>query len=83
MLCSQVKDISKRKDSPNLASEDRTIGKESPRKSAVSAHVNPFKILDHVLNTKVELAVEKYGVSRELSTLLADSIKLERNRQHP
>jgi len=78
------KDISKRKDSPNLVSEDRTIEKKSPRKSAVSAHVNPFKILDHVLNTKVELAVgEIIGVSRELSTLLADSIKVRTQPSAP
>jgi len=71
------KAISKRKEQPNRVSEDRTIEKRPPRKSAVSAHVNPFNVLDHVLNTKVELAVgEIIGVSRELSTLLADSIKI-------
>ena len=59
--------ILKRKDQPNLASEERTVEKKVPHKSAVAAHVNPFKILDHVLNMKVELAVgEILGGSRKL-----------------
>ena len=67
-----------KKDHPNVAAEEKSVEKKVPRKSAVSAHVNPFKVLDHVLNTKVELAVgEIIGVSRELSTLLADSIKIK------
>ena len=50
--------------------------KRLPRKSAISNHVDPFKLLNHVLNAKVELAVgEVFGVSRELSQMLADSIK--------
>jgi len=50
--------------------------KRAPRKSAISAHVDPFKLLNHVLNAKVELAVgEVFAVSRELSNLLAESIK--------
>ena len=61
-----------------MGSEDRTTERKPPQKSAVSAHVNPFKILDHVLNTKVELAVgEIIGVSCELLTLLMDSIKIK------
>jgi hypothetical protein len=72
------KSVLNRKDHPNVATEDRAVEKKAPRKSAISAHVNPFKILDHVLNTKVELAVgEVIGVSRELSTLLAESIKMK------
>jgi hypothetical protein len=73
-----------RKDHLKMATEDRSLEKKLPRKSAVSAHVNPFKILDHVLNTKVELAVgEVIGVSRELSTLLADSIKIKTQASVP
>jgi len=50
--------------------------KRLPRKSAISNHVDPFKLLNHVLNAKVELAVgEVFAVSRELSQMLADSIK--------
>jgi len=61
-----------------LVTEDKAVEKRVPRKSAVAAHVNPFNVLNHVLNTKVELAVgEIFGVSRELSTMLADSIKIK------
>src|SRR6202451_748577 len=43
---------------------------------AVSAQVNPCAVLDQVLNAKVELAVgELIGVSRELSSQLANVIK--------
>lgn len=46
------------------------------RRSAVSAQVNPLAVLDEVLNAKVELAVgELIGVSRELSSQLANVIK--------
>ena len=67
-----------RKDHPKLVTEDKAVEKRVPRKSAVAAHVNPFNVLNHVLNTKVELAVgEIFGISRELSTMLADSIKIK------
>ena len=50
--------------------------KRLPRRSAVSAQVNPLAVLDQVLNAKVELAVgELIGVSRELSSQLANVIK--------
>ena len=46
------------------ASEDKVADRKPLRKSAVSAHINPFEILDQVLSTKVELAVgEVIGVS--------------------
>jgi hypothetical protein len=81
---SRPKDTQIRKDHPKVATEERVIEKKAPRKSAVSAHVNPFKILDHVLNTKVELSVgEIIGVSRELSTLLAESIKIKTQASAP
>src|SRR6266436_3453762 len=66
------------KPTPIKATEEKLTERKPLRKSAVSAHINPFKILDHVLSTKVELAVgEVIGVSRELSMLLADSIKVK------
>lgn len=48
------------------------------RKSAVSDHVNSFDVLNRLLGTKVELAVgEVIGVSRELSAMLSDTIKMK------
>jgi hypothetical protein len=58
--------------------EDKIIEKKSPHKSAISAHINPFKVPDHVLNSKVELAVgEVFGISHKLLNLLADSMKFK------
>jgi len=72
------KDILMQDPAPIKASENKIAERKPLRKSAVSAHINPFKILDQVLSTKVELAVgEVIGVSRELSMLLADSIKVK------
>jgi hypothetical protein len=78
ILSPASKDVLMRDPSPIKATEDKPTERKPLRKSAVSAHINPFKILDHVLSTKVELAVgEVIGVSRELSMLLADSIKVK------
>jgi hypothetical protein len=56
--------------------------KRPQRKSAVSEHVNSLKVLDQVLNAKVELAVgEIIGVSRELSGQLAEVIKYKPAKQ--
>ena len=58
------KENSIRKDRLKVATKERTVERKTPCGSAVSAHINPFKVLDHVLNTKVELAVgEIIGVS--------------------
>ena len=55
--------------------------KPSPRKSAVSAHVDPMTVLTRLLSTPVQLQVgEVLGVSKELSGLLNDSIKLKSTR---
>jgi hypothetical protein len=52
--------------------------KPTPRKSAVSAHVDPMAVLTQLLSTPVQLQVgEVLGISRELSGLLNDSIKLK------
>jgi len=49
-----------------------------PRKSAVSAHIDPMNIMNQLLDARVSLAVgEVLGVSRELSGMLSDSIKLK------
>lgn len=65
----------------NVSSETRiqsTDRKTVPRRSAVSAHVDPMNIMNQLLNTRVSLAVgEVLGVSRELSGMLSDSIKLK------
>jgi hypothetical protein len=78
LISPATRDILMRDPAPIKASEDKVAERKPLRKSAVSAHINPFKILDQVLSTKVELAVgEVIGVSRELSMLLADSIKVK------
>jgi hypothetical protein len=60
------------------------IQKRATRRSAVSEHVDTFKILDRLLDAKVELAVgEVIGVSRELSSMLADSIKIKSIKKDP
>jgi C4-type Zn-finger protein len=52
--------------------------KPTPRKSAVSAHVDPMAVLTQLLSTPVQLQVgEVLGISKELSGLLNDSIKLK------
>ena len=78
VLSPASRDILMRDPTPIKATEDKLTERKPLRKSAVSAHISPFKILDHILSAKVELAVgEVIGVSRELSTLLADSIKVK------
>src|SRR3984885_628269 len=78
VLSPASKDILMRDPTPIKATEDKLTERKPLRKSAVSAHISPFKILDHILSAKVELAVgEVIGVSRELSTLLAESIKVK------
>ena len=48
----------------------------------VSAHVNKFWVLDHLLGTRVELSVGKvFMVSKELSVMLTDAIKLSQQVQ--
>jgi hypothetical protein len=55
--------------------------KPSPRKSAVLAHVDPMTVLTQLLSIPVQLQVgEVLGVSKELSGLLNDSIKLKSTR---
>jgi hypothetical protein len=52
--------------------------KPVPRKSAVSAHVDPMAVLTRLLSAPVQLQIgEILGVSKELSGLLSDSIKLK------
>jgi hypothetical protein len=52
--------------------------KPVPRKSAVSAHVDPMAVLTRLLSTPVQLQVgEILGISKELSGLLNESIKLK------
>lgn len=47
------------------------LAPKQTQKSAVSAHVDPFHVLDRVLSSKVELTIgEVLGVSRELTNLL-------------
>jgi hypothetical protein len=52
--------------------------KPVPRKSAVSAHVDPMAVLTRLLSAPVQLQIgEILGVSKELSGMLSDSIKLK------
>ena len=60
----------------DVTNSDKVFEKHVPRHSAISEHMNVLSVLDRVLNTKVELAVgEVIGVSRELSSQLANAIK--------
>ena len=50
--------------------------KPQPRQSAISAYVDPMRVLDHVLNTEVRMALgEVLGVSNKLSDLLVENMK--------
>jgi hypothetical protein len=52
--------------------------KPAPRQSAVSAHVDPVNVMNQLLNTRITLAVgEVLGISRELSSMVSDSIKIK------
>jgi hypothetical protein len=52
--------------------------KPVPRQSAVSAHVDPVNVMNQLLNTRITLAVgEVLGISRELSSMVSDSIKIK------
>jgi hypothetical protein len=52
--------------------------KPVPRQSAVSAHVDPVNVMNQLLNTRITLAVgEVLGISRELSSMVSDSIKVK------
>jgi hypothetical protein len=65
---------------PSQPLQDKTNDrkKPNPRQSAVSAHVDPMAVLTRLLSTPVQLQVgEVLGVSKELSGLLNDSIKLK------
>jgi len=56
------------------------MGEKKPvaRQSAVSAHVDPMDVMNQVLNTRVTLAVgEVLGISKELSALVSESIKVK------
>ncbi|KIM71157.1 hypothetical protein PILCRDRAFT_805321, partial [Piloderma croceum F 1598] len=84
VLSPASKDILMRESGPLKTDGDKTFEKRPPRKSAISSHIDPFQILDHVLGTKVELCVgEVLGVSRELSGLLADSIRFKAQPSAP
>jgi len=84
VLSPASKDILMREAGPLKADGDKTIERRPLRKSAISSHIDPFQILDHVLGTKVELCVgEVLGVSRELSGLLADSIRFKTQPSAP
>lgn len=79
--------VPKRKDFPNRPQDKYPDLETAPRsicKSAVSAHVDAFQILDRVLSSKVELAVgEVIGVSCELTNLLHENIKLKPSKETP
>jgi hypothetical protein len=52
------------------------------KQSAMSEHVNSLKVLNQILNAKVELAVDEIiGVSCELSGQLSEAIKFKPNKQ--
>ena len=55
-----------------------------PRQSAVSAHVDPMNVMNQLLNTRISLAVgEVLGISRELSAMVSDSIKVKSVKTPP
>jgi hypothetical protein len=61
----------------------KTPEKRTTRKSAVSEYVNSFDVLNRLLGAKIELAVgEVIGVSKELSSMLADSIRMKNSKEH-
>jgi hypothetical protein len=63
---------------PPLMEKASDRKKPTPRRSAVSAHVDPLAVLTRLLSTPVQLQVgEVLGVSKELSGLLNESIKLK------
>ncbi|KAF7965113.1 hypothetical protein HWV62_45565 [Athelia sp. TMB] len=54
------------------------------RQSEVSSLVKPVSVLNQVLNTKINLAIgEVLGISRELSGLLTDKIKVRTQKPVP
>jgi hypothetical protein len=59
--------------------------KKTPsRQSAVSAHVDPMNVMNQLLNTRVTLAVgEVLGISRELSSMVSESIKVKSVKPSP
>ncbi|KAI0038542.1 hypothetical protein FA95DRAFT_1505439, partial [Auriscalpium vulgare] len=57
------------------------VTKTTPRTSVISRIVDPKTVLGQVLSTPVQLAFgDILGVSRELSNLLADSIKMKNTK---
>ncbi|KZP09655.1 hypothetical protein FIBSPDRAFT_900332 [Athelia psychrophila] len=55
-----------------------------PRQSEVSANTRPMNILNQVLNTRIDLAFgEVLGMSKELSGLMCDKIKLKSIKAPP
>lgn len=47
-----------------------------PRQSELTAQAKPLRVLNQVLNTRIDLAIgEVLGISRELSTMLGEKIK--------
>ncbi|KZP29953.1 hypothetical protein FIBSPDRAFT_726795, partial [Athelia psychrophila] len=66
---------------PKDAFEKRVI---IPRQSEVSAHTRPMSILNQMLNTRIDLAFgEVLGMSKELSGLMCDKIKLKSIKAPP
>lgn len=58
--------------------EKHSLEKRQPRRSAVSSYVDKFRVLDHLLNTKVEISIgEVFAVSRELSAMLTDALRMK------
>ena len=58
----------------------KTTAPATTRASAVSRHVDPFSVLNKVLNTELTLPVgELLGVSKEVSSRLTDLLKVTRN----
>lgn len=71
-------EIAKEAPAPPLIEKPPDRKKPTPRRSAVSAHVDPMAVLTRVLSTPVQLQVgEVLGVSKEIAGLLNDSIKLK------
>jgi len=66
----------KKKPSVEIPEKPKVIEKRPLRTSPIANHVDRSSVLNRLLDARVELAVgEVFGVSRELSTMLADAIK--------
>lgn len=82
-----IQDQSNLKHSSKRPSDNRSdieLALRLAQKSAISAHMDPFNVLDRVLSLKVKLAVgEVLGVSCELMNLLRENIKLKPGKEMP